>query len=228
MTGVAWALVAVALGCALVYPSGGAGEFEPRWARALLVFGGGTAAGIGVTSCIFFLCRLAAPSTPKMAMVFEGALLAWLVYQIRRERKSEAERGALSASPYTLLLMAALIAALGIVTGAMSDAWQTNPQGGWDAWSIWNLRARFLASDFPGRAWSAALTGTHPEYPLLLSGFIARCWSYAGGLSDSVPMAVSYLFFLALVATVTGGLAIWRSRTLGLLAGLALVASPFS
>ena len=30
-------------------------------------------------------------------------------------------------------------------TLAMSYAWDQNPQGQWDAWSIWNLRAKFIA-----------------------------------------------------------------------------------
>jgi len=83
-----------------------------------------------------------------------------------------------------------------------------------------------LDGALPQRAWSAALVDAHPEYPLLVSGFIARCWAYTGEVSDAAPMALSYLFFIALVATITGGLAILRSRALGLLAGLAVVASP--
>ena len=58
----------------------------------------------------------------------------------------------------------------------MSGAWENNPQGNWDAWSIWNLRARFLAAGgiVAHRAWSPLLSSTHPEYPLLTSAFVAR------------------------------------------------------
>ena len=87
---------------------------------------------------------------------------------------------------------------------------------------------RFLAADgtLPQRAWSPALFWTHPEYPLLIPAFVARCWTYAGSAADAAPIATSYSFFIALIAILTGGLAVWRSRTLGLLCGLALLGSP--
>jgi hypothetical protein len=229
MIAVAWALYAAVLGCALIYRFGGLSAFQPRWAAALLISGGGIATGIGLTSGLFFLCRLAVPAAPKLALFFETAILLWLAYDIWRKREPVSAAAVSSARfPLTPLLMAAAILALGIATGAMTDAWANNPQGEWDAWSIWNLRARFLAAPgaLPHRAWSSALTWTHPEYPLLLSGFVARCWTYAGSTTEAAPMAVSYLFFLALLAMLTGGVAIWRSRALGLLAGLILLGSP--
>jgi hypothetical protein len=229
MIAVAWALYAAALGCALVYRFGLLSTFRPRWAAALLLFGGGIATGIGLTSALFFLCRLAVPAAPKLALFLETAILLWLAYDIWRRREPlSAAAGGAARFPVTPLLMAAAILALAIATGAITDAWANNPQGGWDAWSIWNLRARFLAAPgaLPQRAWSPALTWTHPEYPLLLSGFVARCWTYAGSTTEAAPMAVSYLFFLALLAMLTGGIAIWRSRALGWLAGLALLGSP--
>jgi len=121
-----------------------------------------------------------------------------------------------------------MLVALAVTTSAMADAWEANPQGNWDAWSIWNLRARFLAAGgaLPQRAWSPALSWTHPEYPLLIPAFVARCWTYAASSGDAAPIATSYAFFLALIAILTGGLAAWRSRTLGLLCGLALLGSP--
>jgi hypothetical protein len=126
------------------------------------------------------------------------------------------------------LLALAMAIALAVTTTAFANVWEANPQGNWDAWSIWNLRARFLAAagTLPQRAWSPALSWTHPEYPLLLPAFVARCWAYAGSITDAAPVATSYMFFLGLIATLTGGIAVWRSRTLGLLCGLALLGSP--
>jgi hypothetical protein len=228
MIAVLWAILGIVIGCALVYRFGRLRELAPGWAAALLIFGAGAAAGIGVTSCLFFVCRLAAPSTPKLSLFVEAAILAWLAYEIWLKRDSAPARAATSQSPFTPLLMAAVLVALAVITGAMAGAWDANPQGGWDAWSIWNLRARFLAA--PGvlyqRAWSSALSWTHPEYPLLLSGFIARCWSYAGSSTDAPPIAVGYIFLLALLTMLIGGLAVWRSSALGLLAGAILLGSP--
>jgi len=224
----AWALFAVALGCAIVYRFGGLMAFTPRWAAALLIFGAGTCAGIGISSCLFFLCRLALPGAPRLSLFVEGAILLYVAYEIWRKRDAPADAKPAAPVPFTLLLTLAMLVALAVATGAMADAWETNPQGNWDAWSIWNLRARFLAAEgtLPQRAWSPALSWTHPEYPLLLPAFVARCFTYAGSRAAAAPIAASYVFFIALIAVLTSGLAAWRSRTLGLLAGLALLGSP--
>ncbi len=227
MIAVAWVLFAVALGCPLVYRFGGLGDLAPRWAAMLLIFGAGTCAGIGISSCLFFVCRLAVPGAPRLALFAEVAILIGLAYEIWRKRHMVTTAPAAQV-PFTPLLALAIVLALAVATGAMADAWEANPQGNWDAWSIWNLRARFLAADgtLPQRAWSPALSWTHPEYPLLISAFVARCWTYSGSIADAGPIATSYVFFIALIAILTGGLAAWRSRTLGLLCGLALLGSP--
>lgn len=227
MTAVAWMLVAVALGCAAVSRFGRLQELEPRWAAALLVFGAGIAVGIGAASCLFFVCRAAVPRIPKLSLFVEAAIFVWLVYEIWRKRDHAAGTGATARSTFTVPLALAMIVALGVATSAMADAWEANPQGGWDAWLIWNLRARFMAVGIqPQRAWSAELNWTHPEYPFLTSSFVARCWTYAGSIADAAPIATSYLFFIATIALLTGGLAAWRSRSLGLLCGLVLLGSP--
>ena len=228
MIAVAWALFAVALGCAMVYRFGGLETIRPVWVAWMLILGAGAAAGIGATSCLFFVFRLVVPSVPRLSLFVEIAIFAWLAFEIvRKPIQSRDSNGAVSF-PFILLLLTALLIATAIATSAMTDAWEANPQGNWDAWSIWNLRARFLAADgnLPQRAWSPALSWTHPEYPLLVSAFVARCWTFAGSTSEAAPITTSYLFFIALIATVAGGFAAWRSRTLGLLLGLALLGTP--
>lgn len=224
---VAWALFAVLLGCGLVVRFGGdLTTLEQRWAAAMLVFGSGALAGMGLTSCLFFLCRLAAPGMPRLGMFVEIAIFGWLVFEISRHRKTSTP-GVATQALFVPWLLGGLLVAFVVVTAGMAVAWDANPQGNWDAWSIWNLRARFLAAGhLPQRAWSASLTETHPEYPLLLSGAVARCWAYAGSMTEAAPIAISYLFFLALLTTMTGGLAVYRGGTLGLLAGLALLGAP--
>jgi hypothetical protein len=227
VTAVAWILFAVALGCATVYRFGRLREFEPRWAAALLVLGAGTAAGMGAASCLFFICRWAVPRMPRLSLFVEAVLFVWLAYEIWRRRDRAVGTSGVARSPFTLLLALATIVALGVATSAMADAWEANPQGNWDAWLIWNLRARFLAvGTQPQRAWSPELDWTHPEYPFLTSAFVARCWTYAGSMADAAPIATSYLFFIATIAILTGGLATRGGRSLGWLCGLVLLGSP--
>lgn len=228
MGGLLAILLAVALGCALVLRFANLTSLQPRWATALVIFGSGTALGIGLTSILFLMALLMIPGLLGLAMWVEIGALAWISYDLYRRPTPATPTEPPRQFPWNLMLMAALILALTLVITAMSGAWENNPQGNWDAWAIWNLRARFLVAggSLSHRAWSPLLSSTHPEYPLLLSAFIARAWTYGHTLSSAVPIAVSCLFFLALISLATGGVAAWRSSPLGLLLGFSLVATP--
>lgn len=227
MAGVLWAFIAIFIGCLLVYRFGNWALLQPRWAVGLLVFGTGTPLGIGLTSCLFFLQRLAFPGLPAISIAIELALLAWAGYEVFRRRLPLSAGAPRPTFPLNLFVAAALLLALAVVTIAMTGAWDGNPHGNWDAWSIWNLRAEFLRTggELASRAWSPLLAA-HPEYPLLVSAFVARCWAYGHSASTAVPIATSYLFLLALVALTTGGVAVLRSQSLGLLLGLGLLGTP--
>ena len=210
-------IITVLLGCALVYRYGGLTGQGPRWAQWLLVAGIGIGIGIGVMGSLFFAVRTVPYATLALAALLPG----WLAWQIRRMPKPTAEPGRING-----LLASGLLVGLAIAIAAMTHAWATNPQGNWDAFSIWNLRAQFFASDeLYARAWSPMLKFTHPEYPMLLSSFVAWCWRYSG-LPESVPIATSLLFFLGLLCAGIGGLTISRSPALGLAYGLVLATSP--
>lgn len=229
MAALVWLLPAVVLGCLLTLRFAGLAEFRPRWGAALLIFGAGSLAGVGLTSGVFFLCLLCVPGLPALLLGLEMAALAWLIRDVvRRRGGTPVERSGLRPFPLNLPLMLGLGLALVAVTLAFMTAWQVNPDGGWDAWAIWNLRARYLAAggELAARAWSPVLSYTQRQYPLLTSGFIARCWTFGHSLTTAVPMALAYLIFLAMVALAAGGVACLRSRPLGLLFGLALMASP--
>jgi hypothetical protein len=227
MAGLFAILLAVALGCVLVFRFANLISLQPRWAAALVIFGSGTALGIGLTSILFLVALLLIPGLPSQAMWVEIGVLVWVSYDLFRRPDSATPTEPPRQFPWNLMLMAALILALTLVITAMSGAWENNPQGNWDAWAIWNLRARFLAAggSVAHRAWSPLLGSTHPEYPLLTSAFVARAWTYSHTLSDATPIAVSCLFFLALISLATGGMAAWRSGPLGLLLGFSLAAT---
>ncbi|HEY9897909.1 MAG TPA: glycosyltransferase family 39 protein [Pantanalinema sp.] len=104
-----------------------------------------------------------------------------------------------------------------------------NPHGGWDAWAIWNLRARFL---FRGEAhWTDAFSETlawsHPDYPLLLPAAIARAWHYGALETQLVPALIGFMFTFATVGLMVWGVGRLRGRSQGLLAGLVLLGTPF-
>ncbi len=100
-----------------------------------------------------------------------------------------------------------------------------NPHGEWDAWAIWNLRARFVAR--AGSEWRNAFSGqlgwSHPDYPLLLPLSVTRLWQYLGRESQIAPAAVAMLFTFSTVALVWASLAILRGPSPAALAALLLL-----
>ena len=226
----AW-LWAVAAGVAAMFLFFERGSDEPRWASAALRTGFGAALGMGGASALFALRVMVAPGAPRVSPVVEllvDAVVLALGWRARKRRTTVTEtepKAGRAAWPLAGMLAAGAIC----VGSAFSDLVAANPEGNWDAWAIWNLRARFLAAPDAAAqlAYSARLHGTHPGYPLLLPGFIARCWSYAGENGGTiVPLLAAASFFAALVLMAAGAVTLLRGSRMGLLFCLCLLAYP--
>ncbi|HYP08839.1 MAG TPA: hypothetical protein VER03_21585 [Bryobacteraceae bacterium] len=221
--GVLLVVIAALIGCAAAYRFGGF-TVGPVWARWLAIVGAGIGLGIGFTGVVFFVARTFVPFA-YAAPIVEALVAAWLAWEVYRMPRG-ASPAASSKLNWTLALGA--LAVMGLSTAAFSDAWEYNPQGSWDAFSIWNLRARIIAAPegLAERAWSPVLSHTHPGYPMLLSSFIGRGWAYAGAFDSAVPILTSFLFFLGMICIGVGALAMARSASLAWAFGLVLAASP--
>lgn len=70
------------------------------------------------------------------------------------------------------------------------------PHGDWDAWALWNMRARFLYRG--GEDWRLAfapeLSGVRPDYPLFRPLMVARLWTLLGSESSVVARMVMAAF----------------------------------
>jgi hypothetical protein len=224
-------LLASAAGCLVLAATTDLIRVCPRWAGWLMLLGTGTLMGFGASSLLFtFLCAWLG-QTVWIPIGLEVAAIGAAMVVISRRPVVASE--ALPAAPsepalYPVILFGALLLTLLLATTGFYSVWDNNPQGNWDAWSIWNLRAKFMAGDggVPLRAWSPKLVETHPEYPLLLSGLVARAWKASGTVSPTAPIAAGYVFFLSLVSIAVAGFTLLRGRTLGLLFGIVLVACP--
>ena len=124
-----------------------------------------------------------------------AARLVWRSGLLANRRKGTEPRWAEGpAVPWylTALFALAIVLAVTMFLGAVVY----NPHGEEAAWSIWNLRARFLfrAGAFWRDAFSSDLSWSHPDYPLLLPGLVALCWKLAGQESTDAPIAIAFLF----------------------------------
>ena len=194
--------------------------------------------GVGFASCTYFLLLLATRSH-RTAVWFDAmfwvAVCAGVAADRVRIGRAVASRPAWSnqpaapvstwRDPLVLVPAAGCLILATLATLSFWQRWAVAPHGEWDAWAIWNLRARAILRGAPDWAavFSPAIAWSHVDYPLLLPMAVARLWAYTGQESPVIPAAIAMLFFassLVTVATLVGRLRGWPA---GLLAGMALL-----
>jgi hypothetical protein len=120
------------------------------------------------------------------------------------------------------LIVALFSLAMASSTAGLIGQAAVHPAGCWDAWAIWNLRARFLFRLGDGWRDSLAAAFDHADYPLLVPATLARFWTFLGSDSECVGPAAGILFTLATVAVAGAAIALRQGRNAGLLASMVL------
>lgn len=181
--------------------------------------------GAGAVSCCFFLSlESGLPALLFESLLFAGAgAVSWK--RGWRSGASPVEDGAPRWLRQSIAVALSMLLALDAF--AFFQSVSENPHGEWDAWAIWNLHARFLFTPFWRDLFSPAIQWTHPDYPLLLSGFIARIWTILGERDPAAPATAAFLFTFATIALLGGAVASLKGRTQGWLAALVLAATPY-
>jgi Dolichyl-phosphate-mannose-protein mannosyltransferase len=189
--------------------------------------------GLGLFSIVYFLNRLLGIANLVAAdlIVFTLLLAVFLT-------RSRTVIGVLDGAPgqpqprTSIELIVAISCAIAVGAALYSSILRVmvHPHGdGWDAFSIWNLHARFL---FRGNAawrdgFSSLIPWAHPDYPLLLPAAIAHLWSYLGRENQSVPATVGLLFTFSTIALLFSSLEFLRGRTIAMLGAFTLSSTPF-
>jgi len=191
--------------------------------------------GLGIFSVVFFLARAFGVSNFVVVDVATLSLLLAVFFLLR----NHATRSGTFRKPAEALdlprwlqrvLAVAFIVSLCAALYAAVMRTLGHPHGdGWDAFSIWNLHARFLYRG--GAHWrdgfSTLIPWSHPDYPLLLPGAIAHFWSYLGSDEPAVPGVIGLLFTFSTVGLLVSALSVLRGRASAMLGGLALLTTPF-
>lgn len=216
-----WAAVAVALRRL------SAGSMP--WAMALSA---GAGLGLGLASLWWWLL-MQLPLQHRAALVaFDLALwIAVLIVAIRGWPSSvaaSADRPPVRARSAEAVVLVACVAAVALLTAWFVASASVQTHGVWDAWAIWNARARFLARGWPD-VWPDAFTRRptvpHADYPLLLPLSVARVWMLGGVETTAVPIAVAAIFAGGVLGVVGTSIARVRGRLQGFVAVVCLVAS---
>ncbi|MCS7316289.1 MAG: hypothetical protein RMI94_14360 [Bryobacterales bacterium] len=213
-----------ASGCLLIYRWPPLGRFEPLWLWRLLMLALGCAGGLGLGSCLFFLLLWSGLASRTSIVALDvGFLLAAALLWGKRRHESGAQPAASNrVSAQVWIFRAVSAAVLLLLLSGWRETTRASPHGDWDAFAIWNLRAKFLAGgDVHWRhAVSPALCkghlgAAHPDYPLLLSGLVAQGWMLSGRADPAIPIAIGLFFGVALLALLAGALAALRDERVG-------------
>ena len=127
-----------------------------RW-MAVLQAALGIGLGAGFTSCLYLMLIVSGAGTLPVVAGGELVLLGALGVLVLRQRSTAPADSGTAASPSfpAWLPGLGLAVMLGLFAAAFLSVSESNPQGGWDAFSIWNLRARFLLHT---ETWRYAIT----------------------------------------------------------------------
>jgi len=187
--------------------------------------------GLGLWSSTYAVALFTIGTSTAVLMLKDSLLALGGAALLIRVRPSPAVARAVAAAPAgprwagralaLLFGVAVLIAVIVFVIRVMRT-----PDGFWDAWAIWNLRARFFVR-VPGDL-ALALSpelgwNTHQDYPLMLPGLTAQAWSVAGYEWLAAPAILGGLFALGVTATLTSGVTLLRGAVTGVTAGLVLL-----
>ena len=188
------------------------------------------ALGIGAASLVTF-AAVSAGVFPGRVFVGADASLwlgiwlgAWLSARAHASKAAAGSRieRARRWTAADWLVRAGCIAVLAAACAVPVIEYLRSPHGQWDAWAIWNQKARFLFR--AGEDWTASrfIPWSQPGHPLLVPLSVARLWAYAGAELTAAPALLSGVFGALTVATVMGALDV--SRTRAWVAGSVLVA----
>jgi 4-amino-4-deoxy-L-arabinose transferase-like glycosyltransferase len=157
----------------------------------------------------------------KDAALFLAGATLWFVGR-RKDARAPNEVNEPSI-PRGWLVLLIVLAACAALTFALHLA--RMPDGDWDAWAIWNVRARFMF-----RGSSATLTFdpalSHADYPPLLPAIIAQGWLILGRETLLVPAIVAVAFATLTVGVLGGCVAALCGRVPGMLAAAVLLGTP--
>ncbi|MHC4813716.1 MAG: hypothetical protein ACYTGW_19160 [Planctomycetota bacterium] len=189
--------------------------------------------GLCLSSFGFFAARLLDWTSLPAVLVFDllvlaaVALLRWCLPSARSELAGS-DRPVESEPVVTcrLLQLALGVSAVAAIV-LLSTLYTLAELGFWDAFAIWNLKAKFFVCEGPAwqQVFSDLISWSHTDYPLLLPLNVARLWIYAGEADCLVSAGLSILFTMLIVGLLYAGVARVCGRVQGCLAALALLAT---
>jgi hypothetical protein len=182
--------------------------------------------GLGISAFLTWTCFLLLQQFHKTYLIScHVVLLLALLYFYNKKPRT------LPGLDKKTALDTALAAVLLAIT--LTAAWhfgQFYPLGGWDAWQVWNIKAKFLF--LGGGHWrnmlQPSLWQTSPHYPLLLPLINVWGWTFQESASPVTPFLTAIIFTGLTAFLPWAILYSWGARRgVPLLPALLLLTHPF-
>ncbi len=161
-----------------------------------------------------------------------GLILLWALARTRRPaaRHLLAVVSAVRRHPlHAAVQTGAWLTGLGLIFYTLTtllSLYELLPDGMWDAWAIWNVKAKFIYGAGPDWPHAVSRQLAHPDYPLLQPLAVARLWSYLGDMTPTAPMVWSCTALAATGIVLLAGLMRLRGPIHAVLACLVLLVTP--
>jgi len=192
----------------------------------------GIGLGLGITSCLAFLWLAADGQLTSKYYIAEIGLAFFLAlfagYRTISLNKAQNDPGLWSNTGYPnlgwlkhIFLILLFFSVASFLLKTLGDS----PHGKWDAWAIWNFRARWLfrGGDQWAYAFSNYVMDSHPDYPLLIPVSVFRGWNLIGKDTVTIPILIAGFFTFGSISLVGSSIAMLRGQNQGYLAAIMLL-----
>lgn len=193
----------------------------------------GLGLGLAISAGVFFFARAVLGQADFRVLLLDGVLFVAIamVSLITSRSGPSGDLAPAQATGRTRAIAAALVGMLlmVVVVDAFSFAelFVARPHGNWDAWAMWNMKARWLFEGGPRwrLVFGEEMVGVRPDYPLLVPLTVARLWACLGDDSTVVPRLNAALFSGLTLAVVFCAVGRMSGVLNAAAAGLALAGS---
>ncbi|OGX08945.1 MAG: hypothetical protein A2Z88_07580 [Omnitrophica WOR_2 bacterium GWA2_47_8] len=188
----------------------------------------GLSLGLGISGLLtFYGLLLYGRFDPALIIIENLGLLSGLIFLSFFRKKFNALKS-ISFNPWDPFSITVILLFL-TLTVILSYFAQKHPFGEWDAWSLWNMKLKFLI--YGADHWKDIFQlhwHTQPDYPLLLPCINAYLFAFDTAQDlTTVTLTTSVVLALLCGWTLLGGLKLFIDKKIALLACALLLSHPY-